>query len=41
MVNTFKTLPLHCTVAIGRTFKPYDGTPFSQIELDEAPFWKV
>jgi DNA polymerase I-like protein with 3'-5' exonuclease and polymerase domains len=32
-----KNLPLHCTVAIGRTFKPYDGTPFSQIELDEAP----
>jgi DNA polymerase I-like protein with 3'-5' exonuclease and polymerase domains len=32
-----KTLPLHCTVALGRTFKPWDGTPFSQIELDEAP----
>lgn len=32
-----KTLPLHCTVAIGRTFKPWDGTAFSQIELDEAP----
>lgn len=32
-----KTLPLHCTVAIGRTFKPFDGTAFSQIELDEAP----
>ncbi len=32
-----KNLPLHCTVAIGRTFKPYDGTAFSQIELDEAP----
>jgi len=30
------TLPLHCTVAIGRTFRPFDGTPFSQIELDEA-----
>lgn len=33
-----KTLPLHCTVAIGRTFKPWDGTPHSQIELDEAPY---
>lgn len=32
----FKTLPLDCTVAIGRTFKPYDGTAFSQWELDEA-----
>lgn len=31
-----KTLPLHCTVAIGRTFRPFDGTAFSQIELDEA-----
>lgn len=32
-------LPLDCTVAIGRSFKPFDGTPFSQWELDEAePF---
>ena len=31
-------LPLDCTVAIGRTFMPWDGTPRSQIELDEAPF---
>ena len=31
-----KTLPLNCTVAIGRTFRPFDGTAFSQIELDEA-----
>lgn len=35
----FKRLPLDCTVAIGRTFKPYDSkAPWtSQIELDEAP----
>lgn len=32
----FKRLPLDCTVSIGRTFKPYDGTVFSQWELDEA-----
>lgn len=31
-----KRLPLNCTVAIGRTFRPFDGTAFSQIELDEA-----
>lgn len=33
-----KTLPLHCTVAIGRTFRPFDKTnpKMSQIELDEA-----
>jgi DNA polymerase I-like protein with 3'-5' exonuclease and polymerase domains len=32
------SLPLHCTVSIGRTFKPYDknNPAFSQIELDEA-----
>lgn len=30
------SLPLDCTVAIGRTFRPFDGTGFSQIELDEA-----
>lgn len=32
------TLPLHCTVSVGRTFKPYDSKnpAFSQIELDEA-----
>lgn len=35
----FKTLPLHCTVSIGRTFEPFDAkkAPFGQIELDEAP----
>jgi len=32
-----KNLPLHCTVAIGQTFKPWDGTPKSQLELDELP----
>jgi DNA polymerase I-like protein with 3'-5' exonuclease and polymerase domains len=34
-----KNLPLHCTVAVGRTFKPYDAKnpAYSQIELDEAP----
>ena len=32
-----KKLPLHVNVAIGRTFRPWDGTPFSQLELDEAP----
>lgn len=33
-----KTLPLHCTVSVGRTFRPYDSKnpAFSQIELDEA-----
>jgi DNA polymerase I-like protein with 3'-5' exonuclease and polymerase domains len=32
------SLPLHCTVSVGRTFKPYDSKnpAFSQIELDEA-----
>lgn len=34
--NVVKTLPLDCTVAIGRTFRPYDGTAFSQFELDEC-----
>ena len=31
-------LPLHCTVAIGRTFRPFDSDKpwLSQIELDEA-----
>ena len=31
-------LPLACSVAVGRTFRPYDKTnpAFSQIELDEA-----
>jgi DNA polymerase I-like protein with 3'-5' exonuclease and polymerase domains len=35
-----QTLPLHCTVSVGRTFKPYDekNPAFSQIELDEAPW---
>jgi DNA polymerase I-like protein with 3'-5' exonuclease and polymerase domains len=33
----FKTLPLHCNVAVGKTFKPWDGTRSSQLELDEAP----
>lgn len=35
-----KTLPLHCTAAIGRTFRPFDkknpASKFHQIELDEA-----
>lgn len=33
-----KDLPLHCTVAIGRTFRPFDKTDpkLTQIELDEA-----
>lgn len=33
-----KTLPLHCTVAIGRTFRPFNKADpkLSQIELDEA-----
>jgi DNA polymerase I-like protein with 3'-5' exonuclease and polymerase domains len=33
-----KTLPLHCTVAIGRTFRPFNkkDPKLSQIELDEA-----
>jgi len=33
-----KTLPLHCTVAIGRTFRPFNkkDPKFTQIELDEA-----
>lgn len=37
--DLYPTLPLHCTVSIGRTFKPYDekNPAFSQIELDEAP----
>lgn len=37
--DIIRTLPLHCNVAIGRTFKPYDEKrpAFSQIELDEAP----
>jgi DNA polymerase I-like protein with 3'-5' exonuclease and polymerase domains len=32
------SLPLHCTVSVGRTFKPFDSKnpAFSQIELDEA-----
>jgi DNA polymerase I-like protein with 3'-5' exonuclease and polymerase domains len=32
------SLPLHCTVSVGRTFKPFDklNPAFSQIELDEA-----
>lgn len=37
--DIIRTLPLHCTVAVGRTFKPYDSAnpALSQIELDEAP----
>lgn len=33
-----KTLPLSCSVAVGRTFRPYDKSnpAYSQIELDEA-----
>ncbi|WOF44275.1 hypothetical protein KNJ79_04930 [Sphingopyxis indica] len=34
--NVVKTLPLDCTVSIGKTFRPYNATPFSQWELDEA-----
>lgn len=36
--DLIRTLPLHCNVAIGRTFKPFDSKrpAFSQIELDEA-----
>lgn len=33
-----KSLPLDCTVAIGKTFRPFDGKLTGQIELDEAPF---
>lgn len=35
-----KRLPLHCTVAIGRTFRPFNKADprLSQIELDEAQF---
>lgn len=34
-----RTLPLHCTTSIGRTFEPFHATkaPFGQIELDELP----
>ncbi len=37
--DVIRTLPLHCNVAVGRTFKPYDAErpAFSQIEFDEAP----
>lgn len=35
--DIIRTLPLHCNVAIGRTFKPWDGSTASQLELDEAP----
>lgn len=37
--DIIRTLPLHCNVAMGRTFKPYDKAQpaFSQIELDECP----
>jgi DNA polymerase I-like protein with 3'-5' exonuclease and polymerase domains len=37
--DIIRTLPLHCNVAVGRTFKPYDSKrpAYSQIELDEAP----
>jgi DNA polymerase I-like protein with 3'-5' exonuclease and polymerase domains len=33
-----KSLPLNCSVAVGRTFRPFDKTnpAFSQIELDEV-----
>jgi DNA polymerase I-like protein with 3'-5' exonuclease and polymerase domains len=34
--DVVKHFPLDCTFAIGRTFKPFDGTAFSQWELDEA-----
>lgn len=37
--DIIRNLPLHCNVALGRTFKPYDKVrpAYSQIELDEAP----
>lgn len=37
--DLFKTLPLHCTVSMGRTFQPFDAkkAPYGQIELDECP----
>ncbi|MBI1261289.1 MAG: hypothetical protein GC184_06165 [Rhizobiales bacterium] len=33
-------LPLHCTIAIGKTFEPFDEqkAPMGQVELDEAPY---
>lgn len=36
--DIIRTLPLHCNVAMGRTFKPFDSNrpAFSQIELDEC-----
>jgi DNA polymerase I-like protein with 3'-5' exonuclease and polymerase domains len=38
--DVVSTLPLHCTVAIGRTFRPFDKKKpwLSQIELDEAQY---
>ena len=37
--DIIKTLKLHSTAAIGRTFEPFDAVkvPYGQIELDEAP----
>ena len=37
--DLFPTLPLHCTVSVGKTFEPFDEkkAPKGQIELDEAP----
>lgn len=37
--DIIRTLPLHCNVAVGRTFKPFDKArpAYSQIEFDEAP----
>lgn len=37
--DIIKTLPIHATTSIGRTFEPFDPkkAPLGQIELDEAP----
>lgn len=37
--DIIRNLPLHCNVAVGRSFAPYDEKrpAFSQIEFDEAP----
>lgn len=37
--DLFPTLPLHCTVSVGKNFEPFDAVkaPKGQIELDEAP----
>jgi DNA polymerase I-like protein with 3'-5' exonuclease and polymerase domains len=35
--DIIKNLQLTVNVAVGRTFKPWDGSKMSQLELDEAP----